>query len=382
MTALIDSPGPILSSTPIAPTARGLKHRTDQGPFDTQNGFVGAAPSPGSGQDLPVAHDRLAAAGTPDGTGSGNASAVADTQTASALLDPVLALAADTLDDLERVRIATQNRARSLVQVFGIEGTAQHAAVVGLVAGLEKLEHDAELTLKRTLRKHPLGLWIKATVGIGEKQGARLLAAIGDPYIRPEITRADGTVEPSRPRTVSELWALCGYHVVHTNFPVDHRTGDAQRLTVGGEPSHRTDHMEAATQVGSVGAVSAPGGGDTDQGAVDAQNKAVGVAPARARGQLANWSSTAKMRAFLIAESCIKQSKSPYRAVYDAGRVKYADAVHAVECRRCGPRGKPAAVGTSLPAGHQHARAMRLVSKEILKDLWRESKRLHAEGDN
>ena len=80
------------------------------------------------------------------------------------------------------------------------------------------------------------------------------------------------------------------------------------------------------------------------------------------------------MRAYLAAESCMKQRESPYRAVYDATRVKYADAVHSAECARCGPSGHPAMPGSALSDGHKHARGLRAVAKEILRDLWREAR--------
>lgn len=89
------------------------------------------------------------------------------------------------------------------------------------------------------------------------------------------------------------------------------------------------------------------------------------------------WSPDAKMRAFLISESCVKNARSPYRKVYDDAREKYAEAIHAAPCRRCGPKGTPASVGSPLSKGHQHARAMRMISKELLRDLWLEAKRIH-----
>lgn len=253
--------------------------------------------------------------------------------------DPMLALLADVLDDLEKTRMANKNRLRQLtrdeVDSDGIErgfgltmDNPQAAAIASLVAGIAAMEHQAVLTLQRGLRQHPLGPWVKATQGIGEKQGARLLAAIGDPYWN---TLHD------RPRTVSELWAFCGYHVLR--------------------------------------------GSDTGQDSDGAQSRTAGVAPSRTKGQRSNWSSNAKMRAFLIAESCMKNRNSPYRATYDATRVKYADAVHGVECRRCGPKGKPALVGSPLSDGHKNARALRAVAKDVLRDLWRESKRLHDLND-
>jgi hypothetical protein len=273
------------------------------------------------------------------------------------LADPLLALAADVLDDLEKVRIANENRLRQLTRTgldadglergFGLDGShpdvARLAALVGMLA---EAEHKATLNLQRVMRKHPLGPWVKATTGIGEKQGARLIAAIGDPY---------WNTLHNRPRTVSELWAYTGYHVIKTPAS-GHRPGDTHpAAAAGGELS----------------------GSDPGQGTADIHGADAGVAPKRQRGQRANWSATAKMRAYLAAESCMKHRGSPYRAVYDAARVKYAEAVHDSECARCGPRNAPAKPGSPLSEGHKNARALRAVAKEILRDLWREARALH-----
>ena len=171
------------------------------------------------------------------------------------------------------------------------------------------------------MRRHPLGVWVKATRGIGAKQGGRLLATIGDPAER---------------ATVSQLWAYCGYHVLPD-----------------------------------------------------------GQAPARRKGQKANWNATAKMRAFLCAEAAVKagvrkldsaddtdgydsagrEAVSPLGQTYLTGRAKYATATHPGPCVRCGPAGHPAPAGSPLSSAHQHARAMRLVAKVILRDLWVAAKR-------
>lgn len=262
------------------------------------------------------------------------------TRDETARADALLLLYADALDDLERVRIATENRVRSLIQVKGMEGSPEQARLEGLTDALRSLEHGAELELKRALRKHPLGPWVKATIGIGEKQGARLLAAIGDPAER---------------RTVSQLWAYCGYHVLHPG-----------QVAAG-------PHMSRAGVDPSSDPSQCRGG---------AQRTDAGVAPSRRKGQKANWNSTAKMRAFLIAESCIKQATSPYRQTYDDGRTKYTDAVHQHPCARCGPAGKPAEPGSPLSAGHQHARALRLVAKAILRDLWVEARRVQGRSSS
>jgi hypothetical protein len=296
-----------------------------------------------------------------------------------ALADPHLALAADVLDDIERVRIANANRLGALtrstedsdgrVRGFGLDEShpdvARLAAIVvafkcdALRKPGEKrspqrkgccLEHDAERHLAARVRAHPLGPWLKSVRGVGDKQGARLLAAIGgDPYLRPEYQRADDeTLIPEGPRTVSALWALCGLHVI----PADQESNDTQYVVVGGD------------------------GGDPGRRTVDTRTPTAGVAPKRRRGQKANWSTKAKTRAYLVAVSCLKQlikpctgdahvedcQCSPYRVVYDQRRMHTA-------------RTHP-----DWPDGHSHNDALRVAAKAFLRDLWREALRLHEEA--
>lgn len=271
---------------------------------------------------------------------------------AGLLLDPVLGILADALDDLERTRIANENRVRQLTRSekdkdgatrgFALrESEPSVARLIGIVEALRKLEHDAELSLKRRLRSHPLGVWAKAQKGIGDKQVARLLAVLGDPYWNDLH---------GRPRTVSELWAYCGYHV--HDFPADHDSDDAHRSAVGGD---QTSHP--------------------DQGVSDAQRSLVGVAAKRRKGVKSNWSTIAKTRAYLIAESCMKAG-GPYREVYDKRKERTVDRVHPVPCPQCDGAGSTK-VGTPWKPGHRHTDALRITAKEILADLWRESKRIH-----
>lgn len=279
------------------------------------------------------------------------------------LADTLLLIYADALDDFERTRIATENRARALRQTKELAGTPEEHRMLAMCEALQALEHQAELELKRALRVHPFGPWVKAIVGIGEKQGARLLAAIGDPYWN---ALAD------RPRRgPAELWAYCGYHVLHPDhvsagshgsgvgvdlLGSDHEINGDHQPIVGADPFDTSDHTNGGTQYMPV----------------------AGVAPRPSRGQRGNWNRTAKMRAYLCAEACMKNRQSPYRKVYEDGREKYADAVHQRSCHRCGPAGKPAHPGSPLNDGHKHARALRLVAKAILADLWAEGKRLAA----
>lgn len=263
---------------------------------------------------------------------------MADNGLGPVLADPLLALAADVLDDLERVRCANENRLRALTTPSGQEDVDGECRGHGLstanpdvmrlaklVDALKDAEHQAILNLNRVMRQHPLGAWVKSQTGIGNKQAARLLAAIRDPYWNDLH---------GRNRTLRELWAYCGFHVLDTS---------------------------AQSQIDS----------HTSGGA--------GVAPTRKRGEKANWNDDARKRTWLIAASCIKQADSPYRKVYDDTRTKYAEAVHQQPCVRCGPSGKPAQPDSPLSAGHQHARAMRAMCKEILRGFWTEARRIHQE---
>ena len=80
--------------------------------------------------------------------------------------------------------------------------------------------------------------------------------------------------------------------------------------------------------------------------------------PARSRlrkGERVEFNPEAKMRVRLVAESCMKQRTSPYRAVYDRERAKWADRDT-----------------TDL---HKHNHALRCVAKAVLKDLFLEARR-------
>lgn len=248
------------------------------------------------------------------------------------LRDPTLALAADVVDDLERVKIANQNRLRTLTaqDEHGHGMSIEHPDVkrlAALVKALEDAEYQATLNLARVMRHHPLGEWVKASKGVGEKQAARLLAAIGDPYWNDLH---------GRPRRLRELYAFCGMNVVGTSA----HCGDENHGTTG-----------------------------------------AGAAPTKQRGERVTWNPDARMRLWLIASKCVMVGHGgPYRTIYDEGRLKYADALHAEECKRCGPKGQPAQPGTPLSASHQHARAVRLIAKQILRDLWTAAKTIH-EGE-
>lgn len=227
------------------------------------------------------------------------------------------------VDDLELLRIGLDNRYRIMVtpadeldkdgiaRGFGIpvDDVELLGPIRSVKDGVTALEDVAVKAVEKYMKTSPWRPYLDSarSKGVGPKQLARLLGAIGDPYWH----GAD-----DRPRMISELWSYCGYAVKD------------------------------------------------------------GVAPRRKRGEKSNWSETARKRAWLIANSCVK-SGGYYRSVYDKAKARYAGAVHTHECIRCGPSGHPKAIGTPLSAGHIHARALRAVSKAVLADLWRESRRMH-----
>lgn len=204
------------TKTVTTPSRRGSAQESTsssgQFPHAAQAGAAAAGPPLPADQTGLVTHT-CAVGGDQTGSGSDATDDPPAPIDVTSLSDPFLALAADVLDDAERTRIANENRLRQLTRTeadsdghergFGLdESHPDVARLAALVEMLRKIEHQAGLNLNRLLRQHPLGPWIKAQKGIGEKQAARLLAVVGDPYINEQT---------GQPRTVSQLWAYCGH---------------------------------------------------------------------------------------------------------------------------------------------------------------------------
>lgn len=255
---------------------------------------------------------------------------------------------------MEKVKNANANRLRILTTTepdddgvmrgFGLdESHPDVARLAAMVATLEQLTKDATKNLERHMRRHPLHGWSKSIRGVGDKQIARLLAAVGDPY---------WNFRDDKPRTVSALWAYCGLHVLPAS-----QTNSDDRLARAGRDST---------------------GGDPGPGAADAHGSPAGVAARRQKGVKANWSTVAKTRAYLIAESCLKQLVKPCHNPGDG------IAVHVEDCA-CSPlrlaydrrKAHTAVTRPDWTDGHRHSDALRIVSKELLKDLWRAARELH-----
>lgn len=227
------------------------------------------------------------------------------------------------LDDIERLRISDANRIGAGEREMG--EALPHLHVVH--EELEKVEKKAVKELQRAWKKHPLAAWSHGIPGAGDKLMARLIAVIGDPAFREDRGQRARETQSTpalvfAERTVSELWSYCGH-------------GDPRRKKKAGM-------MQAeAFKLGNP---------------------------------------EAKKRTWLIAAQFVKTANSPYRAVYEQARERYAERTHETKCVRCGPSGHPALPGSPWSPGHQHAAAIRYMGKVFLRDLWLEAKRLHKEG--
>jgi len=205
------------------------------------------------------------------------------------------------------------------IAVSNLLRTSDHDMFGPILATLEETEKLCKLALRRCYRRVvPASLrnLQKVEKGLGEDSFARILGHLGDPYIATphwwEGTDSSRVLMQGEPyiRTISQLWQYCGH----------------------GRP------------------------GRVAKGATAAELAALG-------------NPTLKMLVHLQAEWCMKQN-GRYRELYTATRETVEDKVHSVPCVRCGPSGRPALEGTRWSKGHQHAHALRIVGKEILRDMW------------
>jgi len=308
MTSTILRPGHASSDTHRVPAGSDPSASSDHSLADTQDHPVAA------GTNLRPGHKSsetqlLPAGSDPSPTTPARSDATPRRNTPGWL---ELRLWAEMFDDAQKARIAQTNRAE--------RGGVDPDIYEPHLERIRIAEHQCGLSMRRTYRRvvpAPIVAWQKASNGIGEHLLARLLGQIGDPvWATPHHWEGTGAArvlvtDPPFQRTVGQLWQYCGH----------------------GASSRKTKGMSAA----DLAAMGNP---------------------------------STKMILHLLAEACMKTRSSPYRLVYEEQRTATTDKTHTVECVRCGPSGKPAAEGSPWSLGHQHAHALRIVGKEILRDLW------------
>jgi hypothetical protein len=325
---------------------------------------------------------------------------------------------AESFYDVQEARKACLNRVG--------HGGLPRDVFAPLEHGLIALERDVARELRRCYRAvAPPGVlaWQRDVKGIGEHLLARLLGHLGPPrlampYAWTREPPADHMCGPScgdarhlvaqRPywRTVAQLRSYCG-----VGDPMRRRaTGlNAEETLALGSPTLKMllwNLASAAIKTRSVAdGHDAPalhqnraaghqrtddqGAGADGQTTRDDQHPtAVGHSPPASHGQSAAGAAMPPIRRPLSSDGAAASSDgSPaahtapdahatsggwvYRQLYDDARRRYAAHTHAAPCIRCGPSGRPAAVGSPWSKAHQHAAALRLVGKTILRDLWR-----------
>lgn len=245
------------------------------------------------------------------------------------LADPILMEYASKLDDFEKVRISCSNQAKIMVKGISdkdgeVRGHGMSPEEPGVKLTLkfaeemERVEKETARQLVQRMKAHPLYPFVKRTPGLGARGVGRLIGVIGDPYW-------NGKEE--RPRMVSELWSYCGVH--------------------GPNGSKRKGY--------------------------DAKNHLWNLASSAAK---LNGNPITYKEGGLKGRTVARRA-SQYWKIYDDAKRKSEGKLHADFCRRCGPSGDPAKPGSPWSDGHRIGHARRIVMKQILLDLWLESKRLY-----
>ena len=263
------------------------------------------------------------------------------------------------LDDLERVRIMNSNRIGALQRSYG--EPLPH--LVEIANPLNEAEHLAELELVRAWRKHPLAPWAKAIRGLGEKSIARLIAEIGSPAIGSkghwETSAAEGNGAIGDPDTQGAEAPDLGAISETDDQPSEAPEGKKNREWIIDEHFERT-----VSQLWAYCGVGDPARSRIPKGAV--QSDLLRRGKPRAKKQL-----------YLIATGLLKsgiragEPISPWGEFYVAARQRYAERIHEEPCAPC-----HASAGDPWKPGHQHMAALRLMEKELLKEMWKEDRKL------
>lgn len=278
---------------------------------------------------------------------------------------------AESYDDAQRARIACANRME--------RGGVPPELFAKQIDALEAAEHQIKLALGRCYRRvAPPGVrdWQESTFGVGAHLLARLLGALGHPRIAtPYHWEGDG---PARvlvadevfERSVRQLWAYCGHGEAlrrRKGMTVDeafglgsprckmlvHLLAEAS-IKCAAQPMFEpiADDAAAGRTLSPHPAQDAPEGQSSPGGGGDLSPiQPINGAQANEYAAGSDLSSP-QSNGVATARSVAVGEKFRYRHTYDQRRAHTA------------------ITHPEWTAGHSHNDALRIVGKEILRDLW------------
>jgi hypothetical protein len=270
---------------------------------------------------------------------------------------------AEMLEDALKAHAACANRAN---RAPGVDPGLYKAQLDSLAAAVKECRRGLELCYRRVV---PPGIraWVETVGGVGSPSMARLLGVIGHPVhtVQHEWTPHGPVAVAILERRVSDLWSYCG----HGDPTRRRREGmsQAEAFTLGSPRAKSLVRVIAGCAVKQPGRTWSPelgghasAGCDCSKCVENRKTKKDKTAPdANVRAKPTGVSRRgAKPATPTIRGAQPKGLASVwlYRSIYDEARTKYADAVN--------EKGEP------LTDKHRDNRALRLVGKHILKDLW------------
>lgn len=316
----------------------------DQPCSETDTSIVDGDPSTGGPRDL-EAHGHTAAggsAGQPRSNPESNDLAV----------DPhafdELRVLAECFEDAQKSRIAISNR------IGSGQIPAEIAALI--LASAEDTEHKVRLALRRSFKRSApvIYAWSKDVPGLGDHLMARLIGTIGHPvYAFPHHWEGEGSErvlvadEPFR-RNVAKLWAYCGYGDPSRKRKKGMTADDA--IALGNPRAKMILRLLAEACLKCVGSAT-PAAIPIIDAPADPSVPTSRFDPEPAGPATGDILDGDEPRSCSDTIGRTVRRRSPYRDTYDMARAKYAD-------------------HEDWTPGHQHAAALRLMAKDILRDLW------------
>lgn len=245
-----------------------------------------------------------------------------------------LRLLAESFEDAQKARISIENRIRS---------GQDEGPVAEALESLRHAESKLSLAMRRSFRRAAPGVarWARSTVGIAASGSdhliARLIGTIGHPVIaQPYHWEGEGSerhlvADEPFVRNIAKLWAYCGH-----GDPSRRRRkgmGVDEAMGLGNPRAKMLVHLLAEAAVKCVGSPATDG------------------AMPESRPPAADHLNGDGSKAYTRPRERSTRRRSPYRDTYDLARIRYADREDWTD-------------------GHKHAAALRLVGKEILRDIW------------